>query len=302
MNTGEGDSPLSTTADVITSFRIALTAEGLAAKTISTHLEGLDLFFRKYPVRLEDVTPDHIRMYLANPRWGQWTKRLRWKALSAFFRFCVGDGHIGVSPVELVPCPKPGKARKPPKYEPVDIDALLEACDTTGVTGAAKWLGLRDQALVLLLGTTPARASEICGVLVTDVDFAAMKIRYRGKGGVVYESILFPQTARALDRYLKCRPFDMAPLFVTRDARMLTTAALRLVLKRLKAKAGITKPIYPHAFRHNFGMQTIEWGLAIDEAAKAMGHRSTKATEIYRQWVTEDAALAKIRHISQRSA
>jgi site-specific recombinase XerD len=169
--------------------------------------------------------------------------------------------------------------------------------------GRAPWVGLRNQALIMCLATTPARVSALCRVLVTEVDFRTEEITFHDKGGVTYKAVLFPETARAIDRYKNARPFDVASLFVSDNGTQLTAQAVRQMMKRLKKALGITKPLYPHLFRHRFGMQTVLWNLSLDEAARAMGHRSTKATEIYRQWVSEDAAMAKIhRIVSARTA
>jgi len=281
------------------SFLIALRANSQSPKTVRNHDEGLTGFHRQFPIAATDVTRDHCRMFLANPRWAAATRLIRWKTLDAFFRFCVQDGFLSLSPVDGIPRPKPGKARRPPKYEPEDIEKLLAACNDRKSDGAPNWIGLRDQAIILTLGTTPARVAELCGLLVTDVDFESGDLRFRhGKGGIDYRAVLFPQAARALDRYLGHRPFDIAALWVTQDGIAMPIHAVQLMLRRLRNKTGMQKPLYAHAWRHNFGMRTVEWGLAVDETAKAMGQRSTKAAEIYRQWAAEENALAKIRRVA----
>lgn len=198
-----------------------------------------------------------------------------------------------------MPRPPPGPPRLAPKYDETDIELLLDAADERSCNGRAKWLALRDQAIILVLGTTPARISELCGLLVTDIDYTAKEMRFRHtKGGREYRAIIFPQTARALDRYARARPHDVAALWVSRDGGMLDIHAVQQMLRRLQKKTGMTKPLYAHAFRHNFGMRTVEWGLAVDETQKTMGHRSMKASLLYRQQAAEASALDKIRKIA----
>lgn len=284
-------------ASAVRSFTIALRARNQSPRTASAHMEAVTAFSRQFSET--EWTRDHCRLFLANPRWSGATRLLRWKGLKAFFEFCLLDGLLDVSPLEGVPRPKAGQGRRPPKYEEADIERLLEACNETGVDGRARWIGLRDQAIILTLGTTPARIAELCGLLVTDVDFDGQSLRFRhAKGDVEYRAVLFPQTARAYDRYLRARPFDIAALWVGRDGEAMQVHTVQMMLRRLKNKTGMTKPLYAHAWRHNWGMRTVEWGLAVDETAKTMGQRSTKAAEIYRQWVAEEAALAKIRRIA----
>ena len=78
----------------------------------------------------------------------------------------------------------------------------------------------------------------------------------------------------------------------------MTAHTVQLLLRRLKKRIGMVKPLYAHAFRHGFAMKTLQWGLGLDECARAMGHRSTKATEIYRGWMAEESALDKIKKIA----
>lgn len=281
------------------SFLIALRAQNLSPRTSALHAEAVTGFHRRFPVALEGITRDHLRMFLANARWAPATRLLRWKSLLAFFNFCVADGYLEMSPLDGVPRPRAGVARKPPKYDSEDIEALLTACPERLSDGRVNWLGLRDQAIILTLATTPARIAELAGLLVTDVDMRAEEMRFRhGKGDIDYRSVLFPQTARAVDRYLRARPFDLAALWVTGHGEAMQVHTIQLMLRRLQKRTGMGKKLYAHAWRHNFGMRTVEWGLAVDETAKAMGQRSTKAAEIYRQWAAEEQALAKIRRIA----
>lgn len=286
-------------ASALRSFAIALRAANQSPRTIAAHGEAVTGIFRQFPIALDAITRDHVRMFLANVRWSPATRLIRWKGLRTFFDFCVSDGFLTASPVDGVVRPKSGKARRPPKYEPEDIEMLLLACCERNTDGSPKWLGLRDQAIILVLATTPARVAELCRLSLSDVYWDAKEIAFRqAKGGTEYRAILFPQTARALDRYIRARPFKQPSLWLTRTGGPMEVHAVQLLLRRLKAKTGMTKRLNAHSWRHNFAMRTVDWGLSLDETAKLMGHRSTKATEIYRQWSLEEQALSKIRRIA----
>lgn len=230
-----------------------------------------------------------LRLHLA-------TQLQRWKGLDSFFGFCIEEGILKSSPLEGIKRPKDSKARRPPKLTDDDIDLLLSVCTRW------TWMGLRDQAIIMTLWTTPFRLSEIAGLRVEDVDFREFSLRtIQGKGGVAYGAVLFPNCAQALDRYLNKRPFNAGALFLNQDGEPMTPHALQQMLRRLEKKsrvAGFQKHIYAHAFRHAFGMRTVQWGLALDEAARSMGQRSEAAAKIYRQWSLEEQALAKIRRIA----
>lgn len=126
------------------------------------------------------------------------------------------------------------------------------------------------------------------------------------KNGEPYGATIFPDTKAALTAYLAKRPYkDAERLWVTDEGEPMTHWALTLVLRRVEKKAkdaGFDKHIYFHAFRHNYGMNTVRWGLSTKETADAMGQRSTKAAEIYTQWVSAEEAQKKIRRVAGLSA
>jgi integrase len=279
--------------DALQSFLIAVKAAGHSPRTAHAHAQAVNALARKYPVALEHLSKDHVRFFLSNGAWSQATRLLRWKGLDAFFRFCLAEGFLASSPMEQVPRPKSPPARRPPFYTEAEIEALVRACpDWT-------WLGRRDAALIQTLWFTPARISEICALQWADIDWKRDTIRYHGKGNVIYDAVLFPQLAQALDRYKRLCPYrEHTNVFLTQDGEAVTPHVVQLLLRRLKKRTNLAKPLYAHAFRHNFGMRTLGWGLAEDEAMHVMGHRTDAATKIYRQWIAKETALEKVRRAS----
>ena len=97
---------------------------------------------------------------------------------------------------------------KPPKLdqpliEPLtddDLRALVKACGGTDMRDR------RDEAIIRLMAETGTRAGEVVALSLSDVDLtrSAAVVR-RGKGGKGRLVPFGPQTAMALDRYIRAR-------------------------------------------------------------------------------------------------
>ena len=70
-------------------------------------------------------------------------------------------------------------------------------------------------------------------------------------------------------------------LFLNRRGSKLSRIMIFLILKELAKKAGITKNISPHTFRHSFATHLVEGGADLRAVQEMLGHESITTTEIY---------------------
>jgi len=128
---------------------------------------------------------------------------------------------------------------------PVELERLLAVASR------------RDRLIIDLLLDTALRLSELAGLRIGDL-LPDGYLRVRGKGGKERLVPLGTVTEARLPDYLahsRPRPIgrDVDHVFLARDGRPLTSAAIQHTLRRLGGRAGLDGVrTNPHTFRHTF--------------------------------------------------
>lgn len=88
--------------------------------------------------------------------------------------------------------------------------------------------------------------------------------------------------AQLIRAWLAVRPAQASTLFCglsnQRAATPLSMSGLQMILKRLKAKAGVTGRVNPHSFRHGFAREYLINGGDLATLAQIMGHSDVRVT------------------------
>jgi integrase/recombinase XerD len=173
--------------------------------------------------------------------------KVRQQALRRFAAWLVEEGELDGDPLAGLKPPRVDN-KVVPVLSGQQLRALLAACQGPTFTHR------RDEALVRLMAETGLRAGEAVGLGVDDVDVrAGTALVRRGKGGKGRMVPFGPQTARALDRYLRLRRShrlaDTPALWLGARSKTLGYSGLHQALGIRAAQAGIAG-FHPHVLRH----------------------------------------------------
>jgi integrase/recombinase XerC len=124
--------------------------------------------------------------------------------------------------------------------------------------GTAK--AIRDLALLRVVHDLALRRAEVAALDLADVDVAGKALAIIGKGRTDKERLSLPNsTLFALLDWIKVRGDWPGPLFYRLDrasasaegpATHLTGRAVHHLVKALGRRAGVARPVWPHALRH----------------------------------------------------
>jgi site-specific recombinase XerD len=198
-------------------------------------------------------------------------------SLRGFFAFCVEERLLEVSPAEALQTPR--RPRRLPVYlVRGEVQRLFAAPDTSTPQG------LRDRAILLLLGFCGLRLQELVGLDLAAVDLASRSLRIDGKGSKQRLVPLNDDAAAALAAWLDARRAadGERAVFVNRRGTRLTGRMVQKIVDRHARAAGIDKEHFsPHKLRHTFA--TLLHGNDVDlvEIQTLLGHASITTTQIY---------------------
>jgi integrase/recombinase XerD len=193
---------------------------------------------------------------------------------------------------------------KPPKLDtkvtPVlsteQVKALVAACQ--GKTFRDR----RDEALVRLMVETGLRAGEAVALTLDDVDLdAGMATIRRGKGGKGRRVAFGPQTAHAIDRYLRLRRShrlaDSGRLWLADNGRSFGYDGLHKTLVWRAELAGI-KGFHPHVLRHTAAHRWLAAGGSEGGLMSTAGWANRAMLERYAAATRAERAAAEARGLN----
>jgi len=238
--------------------------------TIKVYVDRVAKFARYFNQSPDTLTTEHIRefqRYLVEDKLCSWSKLNQTVcALRFFYKVCLDRPAM----IECIPHAK----------QPKKLPVVLSRQEVARMFEAAA--NLKHRTLLMTLYATGVRISEALTLQVSDIDSQRMMIHiHHGKGG--------------RDRYVPFRPTLLEQLrmywlvhqptlwlFPGRDPRVRwTSRSAGRICRQVSQRAGLTKPVTPHTFRHTFATHHLEAGTDLKTIQQWLGHSSLKTTAIY---------------------
>jgi integrase/recombinase XerD len=236
----------------------------------------------------KDVTEQHTTQYLRSLREVGLSARSVSRACSAIkglHKFLVGDGIISSDPAASIQTPRLPRTL-PGVLHQGEIEAILTQ---PAPSGTDKWnLWIRDKAILEVLYATGVRVSELISLRLHQVFPEEGIIRVFGKGSKERIVPIGKSALRWIDRYLKetrsllqRRDRSQDSLFLNSRGAPMTRMAIWNIVQTYAQRAGITKEVHPHTFRHSFATHLLEGGADLRAVQEMLGHSDISTTQIY---------------------
>lgn len=249
-------------AALLPSWQLAMRAERKSPATVASYTEGVLAFLRwcESAGMAPEITKQTVQAFTADLLDGgaqAATARSRHMALRRFAAWLADEDEIDANPLLGV---------KPPKLDNKMVEALSDEQLRLLIKACAgkELIDRRDEAIVRLMSETGLRAGEVIAMSAADVDLQEGRATIRrGKGGKGRSVPFGPQTAAAIDRYLRARRSHRLsgtdPLWLGGGGQTFSYHGLNIALKRRAAVAGIAN-FHLHLMRHTAATRWLRAG------------------------------------------
>ncbi len=289
-------------------FLESMRVRNYSPKSLASYGQSLTTFFlfvkRQGIEDVREIESGLVRGYLVwlmEQPYTTWTRHVKLQVVRRFGEYLENAEVVLINPALGIALPKLEKRLPRNILTESEARQILDSVQTdTGI-------GKRDRAILEVFYTTGIRREEMLNLTVDDVDESDGIIRIReGKGAKDRVVPLGSRASQAVAQYksevrngwVKGRMSEMALWLGAVDPhRPLSEQVFSLLVREYARKAGLTKKVTPHVWRHTCATHLIAQGADIAYAQKLLGHRSICTTQRY-TWVTipEVQHTARIRH------
>jgi integrase/recombinase XerD len=278
-------------------YLLHLRAKGYTGGTITWHQGHLESFqsyldgqgITAFPA----ATAQNIQAYLAYlktkrklcPR----TRQAHLSAIKGLFAYLVKQGLLTTDPTVGI---------EPPKLTSTlpEVPTEAEIARILAVPDLRTPLGIRNRAILEVFYSSGLRRQELVNLNLSDIDLENGYLRViQGKNRKDRMVPLGDVACKFIEAYLKLvrwwyihDPAEQALFIDSAQGTRLAPETISYLVAKLIKKAGITKRISPHTFRHAMATHLLQNQADIRHIQMMLGHASVATTEIYTRLAIDD--------------
>ena len=288
--------------NVLKRFLVAKAVKGCSERTIQLYSMSVRKVFTEINKRVEDVTPDDIRLYmglrLRRDGVSKVTVGNEIRSLSSFYAWATAEEIIQKNPMLRVHKIKRQKVRKEALTE-MEIERLRMAAD-----------GEMQKMMIEVLLSTGCRVTELVNIRIDEIQ--KDEITVHGKGEKDRKVYLNAKAELAVQVYLAKRR-DENPYLLPGAKNMrerkgmdrkesrknwwmdrnnlteghITTSTVESTMRTIADRAEVEQA-NPHKFRRTCATFALRRGMPIEQVSRMLGHEEVGTTQIYLDLKEED--------------
>jgi len=239
----------------------------------------------------QNITYENLQEYIYQLSKNKISERSQARGISsikAFFKFLLEDDYRTDNPATLLEGPKLG-LYLPDTLSEDDINRIIDCIDTSTD------IGNRNRCILEVLYGCGLRVSELVDLKISNINFKENYIIVEGKGEKTRLVPLANTTAEFITSYIqtvrnktKINKKHEDTLFLNSRGTNMSRVIVFIIIKELTQKAGISKSISPHTFRHSFATHLLQNGADLRFIQEMLGHSSITTTQVYTHLKTEE--------------
>ena len=263
--------------------------KSLSDHSVEAYLRAIDklsdyLVSINAPVSPADVTLQHLQSFMqciGEMEMAPTSQARIISGIKSFFKYCLLEQICTINPTTLLPTPKT-RRKLPDVLSFEEIEQVIAQIDLSKPEGG------RNKAILETMYSSGLRVTEAINLKISCLYLDVGFIRVIGKGDkerlvpIGSDAIKFIKLYKDTIRVHQTPAKDSEDvLFLNNRGKALSRVMIFYIIKDLIMKAGITKSISPHSFRHSFATHLVEGGADLRAVQEMLGHESITTTEIY---------------------
>ena len=213
------------------------------------------------------------------------------KVAKTFFNWTEEEEYLDLNPTQRLKLGSPQYKEVEP-YSDDDVRAMVDLCEADAGR-RYRYLGIRNKAIISLFVAAGLRLEELSDISLSQLHPRLEHVRVMGKGAKMRVVPITGEARKALKRYLGIRPPGGDVLWKADDGQPMCRYGVRIMISRLKRRAGINDGGGAHRFRHYFATRYLEAGGNLNSLRLLLGHSTLYMVLRYTKYADVAKALSE---------